>query len=176
MFSKKDCSKAPLIFPPFSVILITGYSTVEWAANRGDWQHETANASWLGTRPTSKTSDIYLRFNLCVARCIHASDSGNCPSRGIGTDVTCQWSPDVSTQSRVFISGSEIQGIVTYILVGGGAGEMAVGRKNSGWVAIVWVVMWVMGGAVNKKYVIIKYTVQWVRNNYINEKSCSKMW
>ena len=33
---------------------------------------------------------------------------------------------------------------------------MAVGRKNSGWVAIVWVVMWVMGGAVNKKYVIIK--------------------
>ena len=36
------------------------------------------------------------------------------------------WLPNVSTQSRVFISGNEIQGMVTYIPVGGGAGEMAI--------------------------------------------------
>ena len=41
-----------------------------------------------------------------------------------------KWLPDVSTQSRVFISGNEIQGMVTDILVGGGAGEMAVGGKK----------------------------------------------
>ena len=40
------------------------------------------------------------------------------------------WLPNVSTQSRVFISGNEIQGMVTYIPVGGGAGEMAMGGKN----------------------------------------------
>ena len=40
------------------------------------------------------------------------------------------WLPSVSTQSRVFISGNEIQGMVTYIPVGGGAGEMAMGGKN----------------------------------------------
>ena len=39
------------------------------------------------------------------------------------------WLPNVSTQSRVFISGNEIQGMVTYIPVGGGAGEMAMGGK-----------------------------------------------
>ena len=33
---------------------------------------------------------------------------------------------------------------MTYILVGGGAGEIAVGGKLR-----VWVVMWGMGGAVN---------------------------
>ena len=39
--------------------------------------------------------------------------------------------PNVSTQSRVFISGNKIQGMVTYIPVGGGgAGEMAMGGKN----------------------------------------------
>ena len=47
------------------------------------------------------------------------------------------------TQSRVFISGSEIQGMVTYIPIGGGAGDMAVGGKLK-----VWVLTWVMGGAV----------------------------
>ena len=41
-----------------------------------------------------------------------------------------KWLPNVSTQSRVFISGNEIQGMVTYIPVGGGAGEMAVGGKK----------------------------------------------
>ena len=56
-----------------------------------------------------------------------------------------KWLPDVSTQSRVFISDNEIQGMVTYIPVGGGAGEMAVGGKLK-----AWVVTWVMGGAVNK--------------------------
>ena len=55
-----------------------------------------------------------------------------------------KWLPDVSTQSRVFISGNEIQGMVTYIPVGGGSGEMAVGEKLK-----AWVVTWVMGGAVN---------------------------
>ena len=39
--------------------------------------------------------------------------------------------------------------MVTYILVGGGTGEMALGRKN-GRDAEVWVVTWVMGGAMNK--------------------------
>ena len=34
--------------------------------------------------------------------------------------------PDISTQSRVFISGSDIQGMVTCIPVGEGAGEMAI--------------------------------------------------
>ena len=57
-----------------------------------------------------------------------------------------KWLPDVLTQSRVIISGSEIQGIVTYILVGGGAREMAVGGKLKAWVAT-----WVMGGAGNKE-------------------------
>ena len=33
---------------------------------------------------------LYVFKDLCVARCIHASESGNCTSRGIGTDVTCQ--------------------------------------------------------------------------------------
>ena len=37
------------------------------------------------------------------------------------------WLPNILTQSRVFISGNEIQGMVTYIPVGGGAGEMAMG-------------------------------------------------
>ena len=64
---------------------------------------------------------------------------------GLGQMSLVNWLPDVSTQSRVFISGNEIQGMVTYIPVGGGAGEMAVGRKLK-----AWVVMWVMGGAVNK--------------------------
>ena len=49
-------------------------------------------------------------------------------------------------QSRVFISGSEIQGMVTCILVGGGAGEMAVGGKLG-----VWAVTWAIAGAVNKE-------------------------
>ena len=42
--------------------------------------------------------------------------------------------------------------MVTYIPVGGGAGEMAVGGKLRVWV-VTWVsvVMWVMGGAVNKE-------------------------
>ena len=40
--------------------------------------------------------------DLCVARCIHASKSGNCTS------------------------GGEIQCMVTYVPVEGGAGEMAV--------------------------------------------------
>ena len=39
--------------------------------------------------------------------------------------------------------------MVTYIPVGGEAGEMAVGGKN-GQEAKVWVVTWVMGGAMNK--------------------------
>ena len=64
---------------------------------------------------------------------------------GLGQMSLVKWLPDVSTQSRVFISGNEIQGMVTYILVGGGAGEMVVGGKLK-----AWVVMWVMGGAVNK--------------------------
>ena len=89
---------------------------------------------------------VYFK-DLCVARCIHASESGNCTSRRIGTDVTCQWLPDVSTQSRVFISGSEIKGMVTDILVGGGAGEMAVGGKTSGREAK----SVVTGGVVNKE-------------------------
>ena len=38
-----------------------------------------------------------------------------------------------------------VQGMVTYIPVGGGAGEMAVGGKLK-----AWVVTWVRGGAVNK--------------------------
>ena len=37
---------------------------------------------------------------------------------------------DISTQFRVFISGSEIQGMVTHTPVGGGADEMAVGGKK----------------------------------------------
>ena len=48
---------------------------------------------------------------------------------GLGQMSLVKWLPDVSTQTRVFISGNEIQGIVTYIPVGGGAGEMAVGGK-----------------------------------------------
>ena len=58
---------------------------------------------------TSNSKGCYSFKDLCVARCILASESGNCTSRGIGTDVTCQWLPDVSTQSRDFISDSEIQ-------------------------------------------------------------------
>ena len=85
--------------------------------------------------------------DLCVARCIHALESGNCTSRGgLGQMSLVNWLPNVSTQSRVFISGNEIQGMVTYIPVGGGAkwaGKMGGKLK-------VWVVMWVMGGAVNK--------------------------
>ena len=49
--------------------------------------------------------------DLCGARCIHASESRNCTSHGIETDITCQCLPEVSTQSMVFISGSEIQGM-----------------------------------------------------------------
>ena len=49
---------------------------------------------------------------------------------GLGQMSLVKWLPDVSTQSRVFISGNEIQGMVTYIPVGGGAGEMAMGGKN----------------------------------------------
>ena len=45
---------------------------------------------------------------------------------GLGQMSLVNWLPTVSTQSRVFISGNEIQGMVTYIPVGGGAGEMAV--------------------------------------------------
>ena len=45
---------------------------------------------------------------------------------GLGQMSIVKWFPDVSTQSRIFISGNEIQGMVTYIPVGGGAGEMAV--------------------------------------------------
>ena len=82
-----------------------------------------------------------------MARCIHASESGNCTSRGLGQVSLVNWLPNVSTQSRVFISGNEIQGMVTYIPVGGGAGEMAVGGKNGQLKA--WVVTWVMGGAIN---------------------------
>ena len=48
----------------------------------------------------------------------------------LGQMSLVNWLPNVLTQSRVFISGNEIQGMVTYILVGGGAGEMAVGGKN----------------------------------------------
>ena len=58
------------------------------------------------------------------------------------------WLPNVSTQSRVFISGNEIQGMVTYIPVGGGAGEMAMGGKMVGKLK-AWVATWVMGGTVN---------------------------
>ena len=65
-----------------------------------------------------------------MARCIHASESGNCTSWGLGQMSLVKWLPDISTQSRVFISGNEIQGMVTYIPVGGGAGEMAVGGKK----------------------------------------------
>ena len=77
-----------------------------------------------------------------------ASESGNCTSWRIGTDVTFQWLPDISTQSRVFISGSEIQGMVTYIPVGGGAVEMAVGGKigeklKCRWSRGSWVVQWI---------------------------------
>ena len=36
------------------------------------------------------STNLYLK-DLCAARCIHAAESGNCTTRGIGTDVTCQW-------------------------------------------------------------------------------------
>ena len=49
---------------------------------------------------------------------------------GLGQMSLVKWLPDVLTQSRVFISGNEIQGMVIYIPVGGGAGEMAVGGKK----------------------------------------------
>ena len=79
--------------------------------------------------------------------CIRTLESGNCTSRGgLGQMSLVNWLPNVSTQSRVFISGNEIQGMVTYIPVGGGekwAGKMGGKLK-------VWVVTWVMGGAVNK--------------------------
>ena len=39
---------------------------------------------------------------------------------GLGQMSLVKWLPDVSTQSRVFISDNEIQGMVTYIPVGGG--------------------------------------------------------
>ena len=39
--------------------------------------------------PITDPSGPYI-LKICVARCIHASESGNCTSRGIGTDVTCQ--------------------------------------------------------------------------------------
>ena len=42
---------------------------------------------------------------------------------------------------------------MTYIPVGGGAGEMAVGGKN-GQEVEVWVVTWVMGGATHPKSVL----------------------
>ena len=63
----------------------------------------------------------FLTFkDLCVARCIHALESGNCTSRGgLGQMSLVNWLPNVSTQSRVFISGNKIQGMVTYIPVGG---------------------------------------------------------
>ena len=55
-------------------------------------------------------------------------------SGALGQMSLVNWLPNVSTQSRVFISGNEILGTVTYIPVGGGAGEMAMGGKN-GWEA-----------------------------------------
>ena len=70
---------------------------------------------------------------------------------GLGQMSLVNWLPNVSTQSRVFISGNEIQGMVTYIPVGGGAGEMAVhGQEKMGRKLKAWLVTWVMGGAVNK--------------------------
>ena len=44
---------------------------------------------------------------------------------------------------------------MTHTPIGGGADEMAVGRKNSGWKLKVWVVTWVMGGATNKEHYAI---------------------
>ena len=51
---------------------------------------------------------------------------------GLGQMSRVKWLPNVSTRSRVpvFISGNAIQGMVTYIPVGGGAVEMAVGGKK----------------------------------------------
>ena len=43
---------------------------------------------------------------------------------GLGQMSLVNWLPNVLTQSRVFINGNEIQGMVTYIPVGGGAGEI----------------------------------------------------
>ena len=70
---------------------------------------------------------------------IVALESGNYTSRGgggggggLGQMSLVNWLPNVSTQSRVFISGNEIQGMVTYIPVRGGAGEMAMGGKLKG--------------------------------------------
>ena len=65
-----------------------------------------------------------------MVRCIHASESGNCTSWGLGHMSLVSDLADISTQFRVFISGSEIQGMVTHTPVGGGADEMAVGGKK----------------------------------------------
>ena len=59
------------------------------------------------------------------------------------------WLPNISTQSRVFISGNEIQGMVTYIPVGEGQVRWLWAGKMGGKLK-AWVVTWVMGDAVNK--------------------------
>ena len=62
-------------------------------------------------------------------------------------------------QSRVFISDSDIQGMVTYIPVGGGAGEMAVGGKlKCGWSRGSWVVQRIKH-SMQKKNIIKNTTV-----------------
>ena len=50
---------------------------------------------------------------------------------------------------------------MTYIPVGEGAGERAVGGKIVGGKLKACMVMWVMRGAINEEYYAIKYNMQY---------------
>ena len=78
--------------------------------------------------------------DLCVARCIHASESGTALAKGLGqmslVNDNQTFRPNLGSSSVVV----RLRGMVTYISVGGGAGEMAAGGKIMGGKLGVWVV------------------------------------
>ena len=84
--------------------------------------------------------NIFIFEDLCVARCIHASESGTALAKGLGQMSLVNnyqtFRPNLGSSSVVV----RLQGMVTYISVGGGAGEMAVGGKIMGGKLGVWVV------------------------------------
>ena len=87
----------------------------------------------------SNLSNALIHFkDLCVARCIHASESGTALAKGLGQMSLVNnyqtFRPNLGSSSVVV----RLQGKVTYISVGGGAGEMTVGGKIMGGKLGVW--------------------------------------
>ena len=80
----------------------------------------------------------YHSKDLCVARCIHASESGTALAKGLGQMSLVNnyqtFRPNLGSSSVVV----RLQGKVTYISVGGGAGEITVGGKIMGGKLGVW--------------------------------------